>query len=298
MKTKSSTRNVFGLGLALAFLIPAVTKAASTATFDNQSGKPALVKLVGPTASSVTVENSKKESVSVTAGHYFIKVRYGTPGAYSYSKGDEFDVTETATAFSDITITLHKVVAGNYGSKAISEGDFEADRSKAATAESGTWQTSWKSFVEEIQPYFLKAGGQDELRKLMDEKQVTWEGTVRSITLTGAGTGYIVSMPPYPLRLSSGKRVTLDVLTLIPKGTDTELWKPVMAGDKVRFTTKLEDRSSTARLFEIAEFGEGLTELPIKVGVDKGSILIFVNTEGATLRSVTKSPERKASMAN
>jgi hypothetical protein len=87
-------------------------------------------------------------------------------------------------------------------------------------------------------------------------------------------------------------------LTLIPKGTDTELWKPVMAGDKVRFTTKLEDRSSTARLFEIAEFGEGLTELPIKVGVDKGSILIFVNTEGATLRSVTKSPERKASMAN
>lgn len=124
MKMKSCTKNILGLVVTLALLIPAVTKAASTVTFDNQSGKPALVKLVGPTTSSVTVENSKKESATVAPGHYFIKVRYGTPGAYSYSKGDEFDVTETTTSVSDITITLHKVVAGNYGSQPISEADF------------------------------------------------------------------------------------------------------------------------------------------------------------------------------
>ena len=133
MKTKPSTKSVLGLAAALAFLIPAVTMAASTVTFDNQSGKSALVKLVGPTASAVTVENSKKESVSVVPGHYFIKVRYGTPGAYSYSKGDEFDVTETATAASATTITLHKVIAGNYGSKTISEKDFDAAPVTAAT---------------------------------------------------------------------------------------------------------------------------------------------------------------------
>lgn len=122
------TKNLLGLATALAFLMPAVAKAASTVTFDNQSGKPALVKLVGPTALSVTVENGKKESVSVVPGHYFIKVRYGTPGAYSYSKGDEFDVTETATAASSITITLHRFVAGNYEAHPIAASEFGDDQ--------------------------------------------------------------------------------------------------------------------------------------------------------------------------
>lgn len=121
MKTNYSKTTL----LAAALLIPLAIQAASTVTFDNKSGEPALVKLIGPTASSVSVENSKKESVSVTPGHYFIKVRYGVPAAYYYSKGDEFDVTETATSASDISITLHKVVAGNYGSKTITQGEFD-----------------------------------------------------------------------------------------------------------------------------------------------------------------------------
>jgi hypothetical protein len=36
-------------------------------------------------------------------------------------------VAETATSVADITITLHKVVAGNYGSKSISEAEFGPD---------------------------------------------------------------------------------------------------------------------------------------------------------------------------
>lgn len=92
--------------------------------FDNQSGDPALVKLVGPTKTEVQVPNGAKTGVDATAGKYTIKVRYGMPGNYRYSKGQEFEVTETATARSATTITLHKVTAGNYDSQPISEADF------------------------------------------------------------------------------------------------------------------------------------------------------------------------------
>ena len=111
--------------LLLAVMMQA--RAANTVTFDNQSGQLALVKLVGPTSTAVEVATGKKETVTTQTGHYHIKVRYGTPGKYAYSKGDEFDVTETATSASQITITLHKVVDGNYGARPISEGEFGAE---------------------------------------------------------------------------------------------------------------------------------------------------------------------------
>ena len=118
--------------VALFAMLSAMTvSGANSITFDNKSEKPALVKLVGPTTASVSVENGKTETVSADAGHYYIKVRYGTPGTYVYSKGDEFDVTETATSSSKITITLHKVVDGNYGARPISENEFGAEEKKA-----------------------------------------------------------------------------------------------------------------------------------------------------------------------
>jgi hypothetical protein len=92
--------------------------------FDNQSGDPALVRLIGPTKTEVQVPNGAKEGVDAAAGKYTIKVRYGTAGNYRYSKGQEFEVTETATARSETTITLHKVVAGNYDAHPISESEF------------------------------------------------------------------------------------------------------------------------------------------------------------------------------
>jgi hypothetical protein len=92
--------------------------------FDNQSGELALVKLIGPTQTEIEVPPGAKVGTAATAGKYIIKVRYGTPGAYHYSKGDEFEVKETATTASDITITLHKVVAGNYDAVPISEEEF------------------------------------------------------------------------------------------------------------------------------------------------------------------------------
>lgn len=92
--------------------------------FDNQSGDPARVKLIGPTKTEVQVPVGTKQGVDALAGKYTIKVRYGTPGSFRYSKGQEFEVTETATARSETTITLHKVVGGNYDAHPISESEF------------------------------------------------------------------------------------------------------------------------------------------------------------------------------
>jgi len=94
---------------------PTVRHGSSIITFDNQSGEPALVRLVGSTRAEVYVPNGGRNSIHrVAAGHYVIHVRYGAPGHYRYAEGDAFNVTGTATSYSRVTITLHTVTAGNY----------------------------------------------------------------------------------------------------------------------------------------------------------------------------------------
>ncbi|MBI4548622.1 MAG: hypothetical protein HY707_11620 [Ignavibacteriae bacterium] len=126
---------VASISIALACLTSA--HAQNTVTFDNQSGEPALVKLIGPTHTEVEVPDGAKVGIDASAGRYYIKVRYGTPGKFHYTKGDEFDVIETATTRSATTITLHKVVAGNYDSQPIPEREFDqrtAEPMKATSA--------------------------------------------------------------------------------------------------------------------------------------------------------------------
>ncbi|MGD2126732.1 MAG: hypothetical protein PVG99_11675 [Desulfobacteraceae bacterium] len=101
----------------------------NTITFDNQSGEDALVKLIGPTKRAVKVSNGETQTVNVAAGKYYILTRYGrNPEKYRYSKGDSFSVTQTATQYSAITITLHKVMGGNYPTHKISGKDFDNAR--------------------------------------------------------------------------------------------------------------------------------------------------------------------------
>lgn len=95
-------------------------------TFDNQSGELALVKLVGPTSQTIEVPTAKSRKVSVVAGEYYILVRYGRdPKQFRYSKGDQFTVSQTPTQYSTISITLHKVVGGNYPSRMASKEEFD-----------------------------------------------------------------------------------------------------------------------------------------------------------------------------
>ena len=110
--------------IAVACMLAVSAFGQNKVVFDNQSGDPALVKVIGPTQTEIDVPNAAKVGTDAAAGRYVIKVRYGTPGNYRYSKGDEFTVTQTATARSETTITLHKVVAGNYDARPISAEEF------------------------------------------------------------------------------------------------------------------------------------------------------------------------------
>ena len=130
MNRVGTHRVVLGL-LALVVLLSGTHKLhaqsfSSEITFDNQSGSQALVKLVGPTPTKVVVPNDAKETVRVGPGTYYILVRYGaTQGKYTYSKGRSFNVEESESSFAVITITLHKVLGGNYETRPIPASEFE-----------------------------------------------------------------------------------------------------------------------------------------------------------------------------
>ena len=97
-------------------------------TFSNLSGEDALVKIIGPVRGVVLVENGSERSVRVPAGEYYILVRYCEPRGYcSYSRGDAFSVDETPTQYSEISISLHKVVNGNYGTRPSSSTEFDGN---------------------------------------------------------------------------------------------------------------------------------------------------------------------------
>jgi hypothetical protein len=99
----------------------------STITFVNQSGDDALVKLIGPIRLNVPVPNAESNSVHAPAGIYYILTRYcGRQGSCRYAKGDPFSVTQTATQYSEIEITLHKVVGGQYHTRDASASEFNS----------------------------------------------------------------------------------------------------------------------------------------------------------------------------
>ena len=98
---------------------------SSIITFDNQSGDPALVRLVGPTRAEVLVPSGSRNSIyHVAAGNYFLLVRYGSPGRYRYIRCDRFDVQESAGTYATIAFTLHTVAFGNYAYRDASEDEF------------------------------------------------------------------------------------------------------------------------------------------------------------------------------
>ena len=112
---------------ALLLLTASVTLAQQNeVAFDNKSGEPALVKVIGHTPRETHVPVGGTATVRVSPGNYHIKVRYGAEGKYRYTRGEEFEVTESATTRSRISITLHKVPDGNYETEPIAADDFDS----------------------------------------------------------------------------------------------------------------------------------------------------------------------------
>ena len=114
--------------LGLSGHLPSVyaQESPNSITLDNRSEELATVKLVGPTRQTVEVPQGQSRTVKVTAGRYYLLVRYGNkPGHYTYVKGDTFTVQQTATQYSAINITLHKVIGGNYPAHPTSREEFD-----------------------------------------------------------------------------------------------------------------------------------------------------------------------------
>jgi uncharacterized protein (TIGR03067 family) len=101
---------------------------------------------------NVEEAQASQSRADFTAGRYIIKVRYGVPGQYRYTKGEEFEVKASSTTQSEITITLHKVVAGNYESHPISGsafGEVQGDRSPVKTEEQSNRPNKIRVFLEQ-----------------------------------------------------------------------------------------------------------------------------------------------------
>ena len=131
MKTKYFRSTIARLALFVAAVAALSTVANAQGypnqiTFDNRSGNDALVELVGPTGSVVPVPNNQDRTLQVAPGTYFLLVRYGdAPGGYSYTRGQAFSVEQIGNTYSVITITLHKVIGGNYEAHTIPASEFE-----------------------------------------------------------------------------------------------------------------------------------------------------------------------------
>lgn len=122
---KQSTIMLFTVIVLLSIAV-GQARSQNTVTFVNQSGKPALVKLEGPTVRDISVDDGHRELNPILPGRYVIKVRYGANGDFSYAEGDSFMVKDLPQAWSRTTITLHTVADGNYGIRPISSSQFDA----------------------------------------------------------------------------------------------------------------------------------------------------------------------------
>jgi hypothetical protein len=91
---------------------------------NNQSDMDVLAKVVSVENpdhyKTVSVPDKTVAEVTCPPERLFLKMRYQASDGFRYQKGDEFSLT----AGSKTEITLHKVVAGNYGSQAIGQGEF------------------------------------------------------------------------------------------------------------------------------------------------------------------------------
>ncbi|MCS7239176.1 MAG: hypothetical protein NZ899_13045 [Thermoguttaceae bacterium] len=74
----------------------------------------------------MNVPNGTSSTIAgVAPGRYYIVVRYGSDGQYWYTREESFEIEQTSHSYSDVRITLHPVVGGNYETFPASASEFE-----------------------------------------------------------------------------------------------------------------------------------------------------------------------------
>jgi len=96
-----------------------------TITISNESSETVVAKLRGPTSGSVSIPAGDSRTMKVRGGNYLALFRYGSSGRYSYTKVGPFQVVETDSEVSEITIVLH-AVAGNAQEHPSNEREFDS----------------------------------------------------------------------------------------------------------------------------------------------------------------------------
>jgi len=108
------------------FLISATLRAGEspTITIRNESSDTVLAKLRGPSVGSVSIPAGGTRTINVRGGNYLALFRYGSGERHSYTKVGPFQVVETDSEVSEITIVLH-TVAGNAQEQPSNEREFD-----------------------------------------------------------------------------------------------------------------------------------------------------------------------------
>jgi|GEM_PF-2344312 len=113
----------------------AFAQGKNSLNFDNKSGQDVVVRVFNTNTdkriAEVKVPDGQTRGTSIGDGHYYIVAKYssqlgkdGKP-SYTYSRGDPFTIQRPAGKRSRVTITLHKVVHGNYATVPADEKAFE-----------------------------------------------------------------------------------------------------------------------------------------------------------------------------
>ncbi len=97
---------------------------SSSLTIKNDTKTEVLVKVVLAKDNSdymiYLLPPGKVESTEIKPENYYLKLRYYDAKKFSFAKGDEFNINDD----DQITITLEKVIFGNYGTSGISGSEF------------------------------------------------------------------------------------------------------------------------------------------------------------------------------
>jgi hypothetical protein len=123
-----AVRSICRLAVFVFVALTLIAADGPTITFDNRSREDAVVRIVGSTSVSVDVNEGTQRTVMVRGGTYRTYVRYGREGKYRYMKGAPFTIYEGPDGFDTMSITLHKVMGGNYSIAPSSESEFKSAR--------------------------------------------------------------------------------------------------------------------------------------------------------------------------
>jgi len=136
--------------VAVVIVLVAVTHTASAQNvveFENKSGRPVFVKLIGPTYEEIIIPKDGSAKVPVSTGLYTFRVRYGANGSYRYSRGQKFRVEENEQTWNQMTITLQMAEAEDFSAHPISRDRFETtDPSSLCNCESEIG-SAWARFI-------------------------------------------------------------------------------------------------------------------------------------------------------